>query len=121
MHLIYDEKAEIEFISKYEGYDSTNCFLSLDAKLKNIEGYYANLYNLADDEQPFAETLKQAEIEKVIEKYTKKKGKKKSKVLIHEGHLEEAYANKTYTFAQDFEKDGVNSIKGVACIDKGIY
>ena len=121
MHLIYDEKAEIEFISKYEGYDSTNCFLSLDAKLKNIEGYYANLYNLADDEQPFAETLKQAEIEKVIEKYTKKNGKKKSKVLSHEGHLEEAYANKTYTFAQDFEKDGVNSIKGVACIDKGIY
>ena len=121
MHLIYDEKAEIEFISKYEGYDSTNCFLSLDAKLKNIEGYYANLYNLADDEQPFAETLKQAEIEKVIEKYTKKKGKKKSKVLSHEGHLEEAYANKTYTFAQDFEKDGVNSTKGVACIDKGIY
>ena len=103
------------------GYDSTNCFLSLDAKLKNIEGYYANLDDLAEDEQPFAETLKQAEMEKVTEKYSKKKDKKKSKVLSHEGHLEEAYANKTSTFAQYFEKDGVNSIKGVACIGKGIY
>ena len=30
-------------------------------------------------------------------------------------HLEEAYSNKAYTFVQDLEEDGVNSVKGVAC------
>ena len=29
--------------------------------------------------------------------------------------LEEAYSNKAYTFVQDLEEDGVNSVKGVAC------
>ena len=46
------------------------------------------------DEQPYAETLIQAENEKVIEKYTKKKGKKKYEVLSFEGHSEKAYASK---------------------------
>lgn len=50
------------------------------------------------DEQPYAETLIQAENEKVIEKYAKKIGKKKYKVLNLEGHLEKAYASKAYMF-----------------------
>ena len=30
-------------------------------------------------------------------------------------HLEEAYSNKAYTFVQDLEQKGVNSVKGIAC------
>ena len=32
-----------------------------------------------------------------------------------ENRLEEAYCDKSYTFAQDLEEDGVNSVKTVAC------
>ena len=35
--------------------------------------------------------------------------------MSHVEHLEEAYSNKAYTFVQDLEEDGVNSVKGVAC------
>lgn len=68
--------------------------MGLDTKLENIDRYYANLDNRSVDKQPYAETLIQAENEKVIEKYTKKKGKKKYKVSSLEGHLEKAYASK---------------------------
>ena len=71
--------------------------------------------NLEDDEQPYAETLKQEEIERVMDSYGRKKKGKKSKLLSHVQHLEEAYSNKAYTFVQDLEEDGVNSVKGVAC------
>ena len=60
--------------------------------------YYPNLDNHSVEEQPYAETLIQAENEKVIEKYAKKIGKKKYKVLSLEGHLEKAYASKAYMF-----------------------
>ena len=69
LHLIYDENAEVEFISKYSRYDANNCFLYLDARIKNIEEYYSNLDNLEDDGQSYAETLKQEEIKRVIETY----------------------------------------------------
>ena len=36
LHLIYDENAEVEFISKYSKYDTNTCFLDLDARIKNI-------------------------------------------------------------------------------------
>ena len=76
LHLIYDENAEVEFISKYSKYDANNCFFDLDARIKNIEEYYNNLNNLEDDEQPYAETLKQEEIKRVMDSYgRKKKGK----------------------------------------------
>ena len=69
LHLIYDENVEVEFISKYNRYDANNCFLYLDARIKNIEEYYSNLDNLEDDGQSYAETLKQEEIKRVIETY----------------------------------------------------
>ena len=69
LHLIYDENAEVEFISKYSRYDANNCFLYLDARIKNIEEYYSNLDNLEDDGQSYAETLKQEEMKRVIETY----------------------------------------------------
>ena len=98
LHLIYDEDAEIEFISKYRRYDSNNCFLILEARIKKFEEYYGDLDNLEEDERPYAETLKREEIERVIETYSNtKRGKnRKSKVLSHEGHLEEVYPNKRY-------------------------
>ena len=37
------------------------------------------------------------------------------KILNFEDHLEEAYTNKSYTFVQEFEKEGINSVKAVAC------
>ena len=118
LHLIYDEEAEFDFISKYDGYSSTNCFLNLDAKIKNIKEYYSNMENLTEDERPYAETLKQVRIERVTENFNKRKSRSKSKLLSYEGHLEDAYANKAYTFVQDLEDKGVNSVKGVACKKK---
>ena len=100
LDLIYDENAEVGFISKYNKYDTNNCFLDLDAKIKNIEEYYSNLDNLKDDEQPYAETLKQEEINWVMDSYGRKKKGKKSKLLSYVEHLEEAYSNKPYTFVQ---------------------
>ena len=60
LHLIYDDYAKIEFINRYEGYKIGNCFLSLEAKIKNIQAKYNDVENLAFDKQPFAETLKEA-------------------------------------------------------------
>ena len=53
LHLIYDENPEIEFLTKYEGYKSTNPFLSLEAKITNIEEKYKDVENLPFDEQSF--------------------------------------------------------------------
>ena len=50
LHIIYDENAKVEFISKYRKHDTNNCFLDLDTRIKNIEEYYSNLDNLRDDE-----------------------------------------------------------------------
>ena len=36
LHLIYDVNAKIELINKYEGFKSENCFLLMEAKIKNI-------------------------------------------------------------------------------------
>ena len=72
---------------------------------------------MPEDKQPFAETLKKAEIKKVSEKFNRKvKGKgKRSKVLNYEERLEEAYSDKSYTSVQDLEAEGVNSVKAIAC------
>ena len=118
LHLIYHKEAQVDFLGKYDGYSNTNCFLNLDAKIKNIKEYYSNMENLTEDERPYAETLKQVRIERVTENFNKRKSRSKSKLLSHEGHLEDAYANKAYTFVQDFEEEGVNSVKGVACKKK---
>ena len=117
LHLIYDEDAEIEFLTKYQGYKSTNPFLSLEARIRNIEEKYKDVENLPFDEQPFADTLKKEEIKKVTKEFNKKKGSKGkgNKVLNYVNRLEEAYADKSYTFVQDLEKDGVNSVFAVAC------
>ena len=91
--------------------------LSLEAKIKNIEEKYDDVENLPEDEQPFAETLKKAEIKRVSEKFNRKvkrKGKR-SKVLNYEERLQEAYLDKSYTFVQNLEAEGVNSIKAVDC------
>ena len=50
-----------------------------------------------------------------MDSYGRKKKGKKSKLLSHVEHLEEAYSNKAYMFIQDLEEDGVNSVKGKAC------
>ena len=72
VHLIYDGEAEINFITKYDG-NNSNCFLNLNAHIKNIEESYNDIEKLAEDEQPSAETLKKAKNKKVIGKFNKKK------------------------------------------------
>ena len=67
LHLIYHKEAQVDFLGKYDGYSSTNCFLNLDAKIKNIKEYYSIMENLTKDDQPYPETLKQVKIERVTE------------------------------------------------------
>ena len=50
LHLIYDEDAEIKFLKKCAGCKSTNCFLSVEAKIKNIEKKCKEVDNLPYDE-----------------------------------------------------------------------
>ena len=52
LRLIYNENTEVELISKYSKYDTNNCFVDLDARIKNIEEYYSNLDNLEDVSSP---------------------------------------------------------------------
>ena len=47
--------------------------------------------------------------------FNRKGNRKSNKVLNYEDRLEEAYLGRSYTFVQDLEADGVNSIKAVAC------
>ena len=35
--------------------------------------------------------------------------------MNYEDRLEEAYADKSYTFVQDLKNDGINSVKAVSC------
>ena len=65
--------------------------------------------------QSYAEKKKEKEIKRVLDNYGRKKKDKKSKLLSHVDHLEEALSNKAHTFAQDLVENGVNSVKGVAC------
>ena len=53
LHLIYKENAEIEFTNKYEDYKSENCFLLMEAKIKNVQNKYDYVENLPEDEQAF--------------------------------------------------------------------
>ena len=64
LHLIYDEDEEVEFISKYGVYNSDNCFLKLDSRIENINRYYDNVENLDEEEKPYAETLREEEMER---------------------------------------------------------
>ena len=59
LHLI----AEVEFISKYGSYDSNNCFLNIDPRIKNINKYYNDVDKLKKDEVPYADTFREEEIE----------------------------------------------------------
>ena len=68
LHLMYDENPEVEFISKYGSYDNGNCFLNLDARLKNINKYYNDVDNLEKDKVPYANTLREEEIKRVNKK-----------------------------------------------------
>ena len=52
-------------------------FLLLEAKIKNIQDKYNDVENLLFDEQPFVETLKEAEINEVSEKFNRKSNRKK--------------------------------------------
>ena len=65
LSLIYDKLKEIDFISKYGTYNSDNCFLNLDSQIENINRCYDNAENLDENEKPFAETLREEEIESV--------------------------------------------------------
>ena len=48
----------------------------MEAKIKNIQDKYNDVENLPFDEQPFVETLKEAEIKEVSEKFNRKANRK---------------------------------------------
>ena len=56
LQLIYHEQAEIKFINKYGGYESTNCFLNLVNLIANVQKKYTNIEGLAEDEWPLHKT-----------------------------------------------------------------
>ena len=60
-------------MEKYEGYESTSCFLNLSNMIEHVRKKYANVEGLPKDERPFAQSLMKEEIEKVTEKFGKKK------------------------------------------------
>ena len=117
LHLIYDDVEEVDFISKYSRHVSDNCFLDLDSQLSYINRYYDNEENFDESEIQFVETIREEDVARAKERFSKKKNGKRgnNKLPGHTQHLEEAYSNKAYTFVQDLEEEGVNSVKGVAC------
>ena len=73
LHLIYNEDAEIEFLTKYEGYKSTNPFLSLEARIRNIEEKYKDVENLPFDEELLWKLSKRKKSEKSLKSSIKKR------------------------------------------------
>ena len=73
LYLIYDERQEVDFISKYNTYSFGNCFLHLDSQIENIDRYYDKAENFDENERPFVETLREEEIESVKKRHLNKK------------------------------------------------
>ena len=73
LDLIYHEQAETELINKYERYKSMNSFLNLENMTENVRKKYTNIEGLPENELPLAQSLMKKEIEKIIEKFSKKK------------------------------------------------
>ena len=116
LHLVYEECEETNFISRYSKHDNDSCFLDLDSQLSSINRHYDNEENFDESEIKYVETLREEEVARAKERFFKKKNcKRGNKLLGHTQHLEEAYSNKAYTFVQDLEEEGINSVKGVAC------
>ena len=91
LHLIYDEGEEVDFISKYSKQDSDNCFLDLDSQLNNINRYYDNEENFDESEIQYVETLREEDVARAKERFSKKEnGKRGNKLPGHTQHLEEA-------------------------------
>ena len=80
LHLIYDEGEEVDFISKYSKQDSDNCFLDLDSQLNNINRYYDNEENFDESEIQYVETLREEDVAKAKERFSKKKDGKRGKM-----------------------------------------
>ena len=110
LHLTYDEQAEIEFIKKYEGYESTNCFLNLQNMIENVQKKYANI-GLTENERPFAQSLMKERIQKVTGTF----GKRKVKKCVTLKTVSRRRSDKSYAFVHNLEEDGVNSVRGIAC------
>ena len=54
--------------------------------------------------------------QKKTPKHEKRRRRKDdAKIINFEDHLEEAYSDKSYTFVQELENEGINSIRPVAC------
>ena len=55
---------------------STNSFLNLENMIENVRKKYTNIEGLPENERPLAQSLMKKEIEKIIEKFSKKKKSK---------------------------------------------
>ena len=50
-----------------------NSFLNLENMIENLRKKYTNIEGLPENERPLAQSLMKKEIEKIIEKFSKKK------------------------------------------------
>ena len=50
-----------------------NSFLNLENMIENVRKKYTNIEGLPENERPLAQSLMKKEIEKIIEKFSKKK------------------------------------------------
>ena len=121
IQLTYNEQAETEFITQYASSDDNNCFLCEEHLIKKCNEKYDEILdnmmpNEGDiDDLQFADSRRLNEIEKIKEKAGRKKKVKNSKFTKFEDMLEQVYTGKSYTFVQDLEQEGTNSVKAVAC------
>ena len=81
--------------------------------IENVDKRYKSMADISLDDIPFIETIKKQEIEKINQKFAKKKDKKK--IFKFKDRIEEVYSNKAYTFVQGLENEGANSAKAIAC------
>ena len=118
LHLIYNKQREVDFISKYGNYNANNCLLNLDSQIENVNKYN-NVENREENKNPYAEILKEEEIESIKERFSRRqkkigKGKIRENLFNVKEHLEEAFMNKAYTFVQELEEEDVNIVRALA-------
>ena len=112
------QQREVDFISKYGNYNANNCLLNLDSQIENVNKYN-NVENREENKNPYAEILKEEEIESIKDRFSRRqkkigKGKIRENLFNVKEHLEEAFMNKAYTFVQELEEEDVNSVRALA-------
>ena len=118
--LIYDEKPQVEFITKYDSSKENNVFLTEDYFLKKCGEKYDNMscdvINPDDDysnKKVCIEEDYHREVEDIKEKFRKRVKREKDKLTTFEERIDKVYQDCTFTNVQDLKC--TNSVKEIAC------